>query len=288
MNTRFSRFSLALLLSTGFVASLGAIAQALEVKVLPQSPEKGDTLSVWIETDSGQAPQVQYQGQTYRAFPEGENSARYRALLPTTPLDANGHLAITVSDRQEEKTLQVWLRERSFPTQRITLRGSASQPATAMELAQVAELKKLVTPTRYWQGAFLRPSGARVSTIFGVRRYYNGEFAQDYYHRGVDYAGGYGSPVVSPAAGKIALVGYERDGFRVHGNIVGIDHGQGVISIMMHLNSIDVEEGEFVQAGQKIGGIGSTGASTGPHLHWGLYVNGQAVDPVPWRFGGIQ
>jgi murein DD-endopeptidase MepM/ murein hydrolase activator NlpD len=121
-----------------------------------------------------------------------------------------------------------------------------------------------------------------------VRRYYNGVFAQDYYHRGVDYAAPTGSPVVSPAAGRIGLVGRVSEGFELHGNTIGIDHGQGVLSIMIHLSRIDVNEGDFVQAGQVIGAVGSTGASTGPHLHWGLYVNGIAVDPVPWREQGFE
>ncbi len=56
---------------------------------------------------------------------------------------------------------------------------------------------------------------------------------------------------------------------------------------MSNLSKIDVKEGDFVRAGQRIGSVGSTGASTGPHLHWGLYVHGAAVDPVPWRFSGI-
>ncbi|MDR9402283.1 MAG: M23 family metallopeptidase, partial [Halothece sp. Uz-M2-17] len=99
---------------------------------------------------------------------------------------------------------------------------------------------------------------------------------------------GTGSPVVAPASGTVALVGKESEGFRVHGNTVGIDHGQGVLSIFLHLNDINVQEGDRVTAGQKIGTVGSTGASTGPHLHWGLYVNGQAIDPAPWRFQGIQ
>jgi murein DD-endopeptidase MepM/ murein hydrolase activator NlpD len=81
----------------------------------------------------------------------------------------------------------------------------------------------------------------------------------------------------------VALVGKVSQGFRVHGNVVGIDHGQGVISIFMHLSRINVQEGDFVKAGEKIGAVGSTGASTGPHLHWGLYVNGQSVDPIPWK-----
>ena len=75
---------------------------------------------------------------------------------------------------------------------------------------------------------------------------------------------------------------------QVHGNVIGIDHGQGVEGIFLHLSSIKVKPGEFVQAGQVVGALGDTGAATGPHLHWGLYVNGQSVDPVPWREDGFE
>ncbi|MGD1950096.1 MAG: M23 family metallopeptidase, partial [Leptolyngbyaceae cyanobacterium] len=141
---------------------------------------------------------------------------------------------------------------------------------------------------RNWNGALLIPSQGRVISVYGVRRYYNGEFAENYYHRGVDYAAPTGSPVDAPAAGHIRLVGRVRDGFELHGNTIGIDHGQGLLSIMIHLSRIDVNEGDFVRAGQRIGAIGSTGASTGPHLHWGLYINQVAVDPVPWRNNGFE
>jgi murein DD-endopeptidase MepM/ murein hydrolase activator NlpD len=86
----------------------------------------------------------------------------------------------------------------------------------------------------------------------------------------------------------VRLVGREAKGFEIHGNTIGLDHGQEVLSIMIHLSRIDVKEGDFVTAGQRIGAIGDTGASTGPHLHWGLYVNGVAVDPVPWRTTGVE
>ncbi len=102
-----------------------------------------------------------------------------------------------------------------------------------------------------------------MSTNYGVRRYYNGKFANDYYHRGVDYAGATGSPVIAPAAGRVALVGRVSQGYRVHGNVIGIDHGQGVISIFMHLSRINVQEGDLVKPGQIIGAVGSTGAATG-------------------------
>ena len=141
------------------------------------------------------------------------------------------------------------------------------------------------TPEKFWKGSFKRPNQGRMSTQYGVRRYYNGVFANDYYHRGLDYAGASGSAVVAPAAGRVVLVGTVAQGFKVHGNVIGVDHGQGVASIFMHLKQISVKEGDFVQPGQKIGTVGSTGASTGPHLHWGLYVNGKSVDPMPWLNG---
>lgn len=264
--------------------------RALEVRVLPESPQLGDTLEILVEPDAenpGPPERVTFRGQEYPTYPIGGD--RYRALIPTTPLDDPGRVDLKVfGSGPEVRNLLVWLRDRSFPTQRIWLSGSANRPATDVELQSVAELKALVTPEKYWQGPFLAPSQGRVSTIFGVRRYYNGDFAENYYHRGVDYAAGTGAPVVAPAAGRVALIGREAEGFHVHGNTVGIDHGQGVISIFLHLNAIDVQPGTTVNAGQRIGTIGSTGASTGPHLHWGLYLHGQAVDPVPWRNGRIQ
>ena len=268
----------------GFTSSV----EALEVKITPDQPKLGDTISVIVELDDRNSkPKVTMRGKSYPFFPTSKGNNRYRALLPTSPLDRSGSLPIQVSGDGETKNLAVWLQSRSFPTQRITLRGKGSN-ATQTELDQVAAFKALVTPKKFWNGSFLRPNSSRVSTVFGVRRYYNGVFAKNYYHRGVDYAGGYGSPVVAPAAGIVRLIGKESNGFRVHGNTIGIDHGQGVVSIFLHLNRIDVKEGDFVKAGQRIGTIGSTGASTGPHLHWGLYVHGVAIDPVPWRFKGLE
>ena len=267
--------------------TLALPAEALEVKINPDNPQLGDTVSVTMETDPNERkPQVSWGDETYPVFAVGNN--QYRTLIPTTPLDASGKVPLTIRGEDTVRNFLVWLRDRAFPTQRIWLSGSNNPSATELELNRVAQFKELVTPQRHWRGTFIRPNQGRVSTVFGVRRYYNGKFAENYYHKGVDYAAGTGSPVVAPANGTVALVGNENEGFQIHGNTIGIDHGQGVLSIFLHLNDINVQEGERVSAGQKIGTVGSTGASTGPHLHWGLYVNGQAIDPAPWRFEGIK
>lgn len=279
---------------TGLVAGSASLvlarrANAYDVVISPTDPQLGDTISVIVQASQpgAEAPIITVNSDTrYPAFPLPGN--RFRALIPTSPLNSPGSLTIQVVGAEANRNLAVGLRNRTFSTQRINLSPNQRSLGTQHEFDRVAAFRSLVTPEQFWQGAMLRPNPGRVTTVYGVRRYYNGVFAQDYYHRGVDYAAPTGSPVVSPAAGRIALVGRVSDGFELHGNTIGIDHGQGVLSIMIHLSRIDVNEGDFVQAGQTIGAVGSTGASTGPHLHWGLYVNGVSVDPVPWRNHGFE
>ncbi|EAW36433.1 M23 family metallopeptidase [Lyngbya sp. PCC 8106] len=277
------------LMTVGLTMAIPASA-SFQVQVKPSSPQLGDTVSVTLNATGNTPssnPTVVLNGKTYPMFPLSGN--RYRALIPTIPLDQPGTRQLQVSDGTQQQSLTVQVRDRSFPTQSIWLSDDKNSiQGTDFEFDRVDAFKALVTPEKYWNGPFMRPSEGYVSTIYGVRRYYNGEFAEDYYHRGVDYAAGTGSPVMAPAAGRIALVGLESQGFELHGNTVGIDHGQGVSSILIHLSRVDVKEGDMVKAGQVIGGVGSTGISTGPHLHWGLYVHAQAVDPVPWRYEGVE
>jgi murein DD-endopeptidase MepM/ murein hydrolase activator NlpD len=275
------------LLAIGLILALATPVTALDVEVLPKAPQLGDTIEINIATqDFNSKPTVTLEGKDYPVFIVGD---RYRALLPTSPLDRSGKYTLQVTGEGTTKNLGVWVKNRVFPVQRIWLTDSkASLEATQLELDRVGSFKKLVTPEQYWQGSFVRPNAGAISTVYGVRRYYNGEFANDYYHKGVDYAGSEGSLVVAPAAGVVRLVGKEAEGFRVHGNIIGIDHGQGVTSLFLHLKDIYVGEGDIVKPGQNIGSVGDTGASAGPHLHWGLYVHSISVDPAPWRFGEVK
>jgi murein DD-endopeptidase MepM/ murein hydrolase activator NlpD len=277
-----------LALTTTPTIALGIMAIALPAVPLQsqlvsaESLRIGDTASIVIQVDSPQSqPVVKMGSKTYPAFSIGGN--RYRVMIPSTPLEKAGVRKVQVTADGKTQEVPVKFASRSFRVQQINLPpGKAGVEATEYELRQVKAFKALSTPTKYWNGPFINPSKAPTSTPFGVKRYYNGKFANDYYHRGLDYAGAKGSPVTAPAGGKVALVGFVKDGFRVHGNVVGIDHGQGVVSIFMHLSRIDVSEGDMVKPGDLIGAIGNTGASTGPHLHWGLYVNSVAIEPLQW------
>lgn len=268
--------------------TLARPAHAYDVEIWPVAPRQGDTVAILTteKNNSRQVPIVKVNGEPLPTFAIGGN--RYRTFLPTSPLHASGEYVIRVEGPEGPRNPMVWLSNRAFRTQYINLPPGRSNLGTDHEFDRVDAFKQTLSPEKFWNGPFLRPSQGRVSSEYGVRRYYNGVFADDYYHRGIDYAAPVGSPVIAPAAGRITLVGRVADGFELHGNTIGLDHGQGVKSIFIHLNSINVREGDFVEAGQVIGTIGNTGASTGPHLHWGLYVNGVAIDPEPWRNGTLE
>lgn len=141
-----------------------------------------------------------------------------------------------------------------------------------------AEVKKVLansTTPRMWTREFVRPVKGGVSSLYGLRRIFNGEPRKP--HSGVDLRGAKGTPVKCTAPGVVALTGNHY----FSGNVVYVDHGEGVVSMYCHLSAIDVKPGQRVEAGQKLGEIGATGRVTGPHLHFGLVVLGQAVDPLP-------
>ena len=256
---------------------------ALSAQFAPIKPRLGETIVVTLLTSPGKktTPTIKLGDKSYPAFPI--STGKFRAMIPTTPLEKPGERVVNITDNPDQTTLKVAVASREFKLQYINLPpGKSGNDATEMELKRVAAFKTTVTPNKLWDGQFIAPNKGRTSSPYGVRRKYNGKLAEDYYHRGLDYAGGYGSAVVAPAGGEVVLVGYEKDGFKVHGNVVGVNHGQGLVSIFMHMSKITVEEGDTISPGDQIGAIGTTGASTGPHLHWGLYANGVSVDPVQW------
>ncbi|MEI6487124.1 MAG: M23 family metallopeptidase [Sphingomonadales bacterium] len=142
------------------------------------------------------------------------------------------------------------------------------------EVAQVKAARADVSPWPFWRADFHWPATGRISTHFGAQRVYGETPAA--YHGGMDIAAPSGTSVTAPIPGVVRLA---TGPFSLEGNLIIIDHGRGLYSVMMHLSKILVKPGDIVAQGQEIGRVGSTGRSTGPHLHWGMTWNGIKVDP---------
>ena len=143
-----------------------------------------------------------------------------------------------------------------------------------------ADAFKTVSPEREWKGSFQRPVTAEISDVFGVQRVFNGAVQST--HQGLDFRVPTGTPVAAVNSGTVILA----RSLYFEGNCVVIDHGQGLLTLYLHLSQMRVKEGERVAKGQLIGLSGGTGRATGPHLHlavrWqGVYLNPAGLLALP-------
>ncbi len=155
-------------------------------------------------------------------------------------------------------------------------RYTAPDPEQLRLIARDKEVKaeafKTLTAEREWKGPFQRPVTAEISDVFGVQRVFNGAVQST--HQGLDFRVPTGTPVAAVNSGTVILA----QSLYFEGNCIVIDHGQGLLTLYLHLSEMRVKEGEHVIKGQQIGLSGGTGRATGPHLHlavrWqGIYLN---------------
>ena len=173
------------------------------------------------------------------------------------------------------------IKKKNYTEQRITLEDTKMVSPPAKELQRIRKesvAQKAVyasfTPQIDLSQGFIMPLEGHKTSLYGHRRFFNDVPRSP--HSGLDIAAPTGTQIVAPGSGRVAL----RGDFYFNGKTILLDHGQGLITMYCHMSEYMVEEGAFIDQGQMLGLVGSTGRSTGPHLHWSVSLNNFRIDPL--------
>ncbi len=224
-------------------------------------------------------------GRTVTLFPDpaSQDGAGYIGLLGIDLQDEPGGHELVIDAQLGEQTrhfsYQVFVVKEKFPVEHLklpkdkvdldpkaTARWKAEQEQVRMALAEESAM-------RMWQSGFIEPVHGKRTGMFGSVRVMNGQARNP--HNGEDIGAPLGTDVLASNDGVVRLIVDHI----FSGRGIFVDHGLGLYSMYFHLSDVLVTAGDLVKAGQIIGKVGATGRATGPHLHWGMKVNGARVNP---------
>jgi murein DD-endopeptidase MepM/ murein hydrolase activator NlpD len=272
---------------TVFLISTGKIPDAqesLRIESIPRVVKQGEVCLMRASgPDSLQSMDGDFRGERF-PMALNEKNGNYEGLLgidmSTRP--ATYEVKVTARDgdgRVYSGRLSLKVEKVVFETEELSLPSHLVE-LNAKDLERVEkEAKQLQTlfqtfsGEKLWRGAFIRPVEGEISGAFGLNRIMNGK--QRSRHTGVDLKAEEGVPVLATNSGMVVLV----DELFFTGKSVILDHGWGLFSMYFHLSEVSVKKGDRVDTGALLGRVGSTGRSTGAHLHWGVKLNGARVDP---------
>ena len=274
-------------------------SRAATMKVSPANPQPGDVLTVSVYPQSGEkitalsmsafdTKEVKFYlrsdgiARAFVGFPfdrkGGAQTVSARVRIERLATTRVGTPDIAQSD--QTVTTRFAARARVYPTQRFSMHGSG---AATMSKTGALRAEKLYVQSKMknsyaaplWRGAWVMPTRGTPSSPYGRRRYINGKWWGQ--HNGSDIKAPTGTPILAANSGRIVLAEYLPT---LRGNCVVIDHGCNVFSLYLHASKLDVRVGQNVAKGQQISRVGTTGFSTGAHLHWEVRVGWEPVDPV--------
>ncbi len=263
------------------------------------SGKQGQVLVVKVPSEDESATvQGTFLGRSIRFFPDPrlDEPKGFVGLLGIDLQDEPGthDLLIELKQGEQSRTLSysVSVVKEKFHVEHLTLpkdKVDLDEKAVArwkMEQEQIKTGLAIDSQARLWQPGFVEPVSGRRSGIFGSVRIMNGQPRNP--HNGEDISAPLGTPVAATNDGVVRLT---VDHF-FSGKGLFLDHGLGFYSMYFHLSEVLVKDGDVVKAGQIVGKVGATGRATGPHLHWGIKLNGARVNPyslldLPFR-GSVQ
>ncbi|MEW6263861.1 MAG: M23 family metallopeptidase [Thermodesulfobacteriota bacterium] len=270
--------------------NLAAAAWAAETDLVLKAPEKvfiGQPFLVRFQSAVPvDAIKLNWLGKEINPPLEPASSGRTALALLGTDVkyaqDGFQEVLVTASAGGRKTTLKRRLRlaSKKYPEEHLKVPPKmVTPPPEAMERIKkevelVTKALATISPARWWALPFLKPVPGRVISVYGMKRILNNKPSSQ--HRGADFFAGAGEPIKAMNPGRVILTGDHY----FAGQSVYLDHGQGLLSVYFHLSRINVQEGQTIVKGDTLGLVGATGLATGPHLHFGVYIFGQAVDPV--------
>ena len=254
--------------ATIFILCLSAVTAAQD----PSWP--GGIAFVDLGAADGIPPVVEFDNKRVLVM---NKDGRWQAAVGIPLSTSVGEATISLADGT---SLTVDVNEHAYREQRLEVAKSYVS-LSEENLERVGRERKIIDAAlNNWRDeplddvVLVAPVDGPRSSSFGLRRFFNDEPRNP--HSGMDIAVPQGTSIAAPRDGIIVATG----DYYFNGNTVFIDHGQGFVTMYCHLSEIGVEDGQRVAAGESIGAVGATGRVTGPHLHFGTYLNGAAVDPA--------
>lgn len=215
--------------------------------------------------------------------PEPEEENAWFVAIPVGNARQPGEYPVQVQAGEQSWEASVTVLPFEFEEQNLIIDvtdpviGEANSPAAYEEYRQkIPPLFETYDTERYWNGLFIEPTTGWISTQFGMIRYTNGDWKNPRYHTGMDIAAAEGTEIVVPAGGRVVLAEYLLN----TGNTAVIEHGGGLKSYYFHMSELFIEADDVVEQGEPLGLVGTTGYSTGPHLHYELRIGNQPVSPA--------
>lgn len=254
------------------LASLLVLGDA-SVAATDQSPRPGGIVIVEIGGADKAAPTASFAGNPVLVMRRDDSWVAVVGI----PLDTeSGDLSI----RSGAEEFQVEIGDHAYREQHLTVQSSYVTP-NEEQLERIGREREIIDAalTNFrditMDGiSLVVPVAGPRSSSFGLRRFFNDEPRSP--HKGMDIAADNGDPIVAPRDGIVAATGE----YFFNGKTILLDHGQGFVTMYCHLSEIVVTAGQAVTTGYIIGAVGATGRVTGPHLHFGTYLNSTAVDPA--------
>lgn len=278
-----ARVAAALLASITAGSTVGraqtACPDVTSLRVSPVTPRAGSLFRVWAKTGGATPPHVTVAGEPLHFHAVGDSSVAMAAV----PIDSFAGVTLTTACAgAAPATRRIATRAGEYKLERLNVAPQFSaKPDSALEARQQREAEQAAAVSRashdtprLWTSPFAVPRATRITSPFGGGRTFNGTVTSR--HMGTDYAGALGTPVRASNRGVVRLLG----AFYLGGNVIYIDHGEGVVTAYLHLSKQLVAVGDTVEKGAIIGRVGATGRVTGPHLHFIARYGEVTVDPA--------